>query len=125
MLEKNHLNFHRRDVFSAADDDVLGSIDDNKVSIWIDRSEVSRVEPAIPNDRLSCLRVFPVPLHHDVAAYYDLTDRASVPGDILSVIVDYPKIHAHDRKPLRSLPLNALLLGPVHTRLIDGDSEDG
>src|SRR5574337_62687 len=71
------LDLARVDVLAAADHHVLDAADDVDVALGVHRREIAGVQPAVLVDRLGGARlVFPVAVHHAVAAGAELAGHA-------------------------------------------------
>src|SRR5580698_9933519 len=81
------LDFGRRNVLSASDDQFLQATDYFAITVLIDRPEISGMHPAIGINRFSRFqRVFPISEHDRVAANADLTDLS--PWNNFRMLVD-------------------------------------
>src|SRR5579872_2943309 len=78
MLVENVFDFHRRNIFPAGNDDVLGAILDDDIAVLVEHPEVSGVKPSAGKGLTRGLFVLEIALHHDVAAEHDLADGLAV-----------------------------------------------
>ena len=77
MLEQRFVDFARRDVFTALDDEFLDAPGDKDEAVGVDVAQVSRVHPAVGFERAArVFRVLVIAFHHIVAAHHELADDA-------------------------------------------------
>jgi hypothetical protein len=94
MTADDLLDLARVDVGAPADDHVLLAIGDEQIAILVEVADVAGVQPAAAQGLGRRLRLVPVALHHDVAAYHDLAELAGRARLVL--VVD--DAHAHRRR---------------------------
>ena len=88
VRDQHLLDFERRNVLAAADDDVLLPVDDQHVAIPVDRRQVSGMEPSALHGGEAVVGPFPVTLHDDVAARDDLANRLAIMGHVAAIGID-------------------------------------
>src|SRR4029453_16022092 len=86
VLHQQFLDLTRVDVEAAANDQILGTVDDVVVAVCVLPGEIPRTEPAITQDFAGCLGAVEVALHYVVAPDRNLADGAG-PGDIAPVVI--------------------------------------
>src|SRR5437773_5329173 len=69
MLVKHALDFRRGNVFASAQHHVLGAIDDQNITLVIDRGDVTRVKPLIADSLRGGAGIAPIASHNHVAAH--------------------------------------------------------
>ena len=97
VRDQHFLDFERRDVLAAADDDVFLPIDDQHVAIAVDGRQVSGMEPSALHRVQAVSRPLPVAVHDDVAAGHDLPNRLAVAGHFPAVGIDDADLDAGNR----------------------------
>src|SRR6201999_1144982 len=96
VLVEHLFDLARVDVVAAADDHVLGPVDDVEVAVLVDAPDVAGIQPSVGGDRgLGGVRQIPIALHHVVAPDLDLTRLPS--RDLDSVQINHPHLDAVDR----------------------------
>src|SRR5271169_3922544 len=78
MAVEHLLDFDRRNILPARDDDVLRAILEVDVAVRMPHAEVARMEPPAGEGLLRRLRILQIALHHDIAAHENLSHRAAV-----------------------------------------------
>src|SRR5690348_1142668 len=78
MFIKNVLDLDGRDVFAAGDDDVLGSILDDDIAVFVKHAEIAGVKPAAGKRFLSCFLIFEIALHDDIPPEHHLPDGLAI-----------------------------------------------
>src|SRR5690606_30458668 len=125
MLCKGLLHFDRRDVLTAGDDEVLGSVAYLDVAVGIANGEVTSTEPAVRYRCRGCYFVAKVASHDVVAANGDLSECGAIGGDLCAVLVNYPDLLGHDvAHTLPRVELVPHLLGqriPLRMPVVDDD----
>src|SRR5919107_544356 len=84
-------------VEAAADDHVLGPVDDVVVAVLVTAGQVAGAEPAVPHDLRGRLRSVVVALHDVVPADRYLPDRVRPTLDVVPLGVDELHLDAPDR----------------------------
>src|ERR1700722_298870 len=97
MLQQDIFDFRRRDLLSAAIDQILDAPGQGEIAVVIDRANVASAKPTIDEGRGISLRVVAIAAHHVRTAYYDLAG---------SICRQVPAVPINDRnfsaKPYRS-----------------------
>lgn len=78
MRHDRLLDLHRGDVLAPGDDDVLGTVEQLTVAVWVDDSEVSGMKSAAGERTSRVFGLAEVALHDDVAAHDDFAHLGSV-----------------------------------------------
>ncbi len=117
MAVKDLLDLPRVDVVAAADDQVLGPVDDEVEAVLVAVTEVAGVQPAAAQGSLGRLRLASVALHDVVAADQDLADVVPTRRQRLVALAADAHLHAPDRLADRQRPAIA---GPVERRRAAG-----
>src|SRR5260370_40732861 len=123
MREERLFHFQRRNIFPTTDDDVLLSIDDKKVTVFVPDRHVTCMKPASSQSLGRGLRLLPVALHDTIAAGENLSDGAPVARNILSVRVYDAQFHAGDGVTGHRLSYKALLTLPRDSILHASDGQ--
>ena len=88
MRCQNFLDVERRNIFSAAHDDVFLAVDDADVSVLLDHGHVAGVKPAAPQGFRSGFGLAPVASHDAVTAGDDFSHGDAVARDIVVCVID-------------------------------------
>src|SRR5205085_1750447 len=83
VREDGALDFDRRDVLAAADDDVLLAVDDVDIVLFVPDGHVASVKPAVGQDVGSRFGLFVVSVHDEIATDDDLANGLHVLGDLV------------------------------------------
>src|SRR5260370_25027400 len=78
MLVEHIFDFDRGDVFTAGNDDVLGAVLDDDITVLIEQPDITGMKPAAGKGLFGGLFVLEITLHHDIAAEHHLADRLAV-----------------------------------------------
>src|SRR6185312_13131923 len=97
--EDRALHFDGRNIFAAADDDVLLAVDDVDVSLLIPDSHVAGVQPAARHHSGGGFRLLIITVHHQVAANHNFADRLHVARNIVHLAVHHANLAARNRPP--------------------------
>src|ERR1700736_2675209 len=97
MLQQDIFDFRRRDLLSAAIDQILDAPGQGEIAVVIDRANVSSAKPTIDEGRGISLGVVAIAAHHVGAAYYHLA--GSVCRQVPVVLIDDRKLGT---KPYRA-----------------------
>src|SRR5208283_3632384 len=81
------LDFHGRDVFSAADDDILEPVTDLDISVGVNDCRVAGMKPAVDNRLFGFRDIVEIALHHNVPANADFAESLPVVGHLLAGLV--------------------------------------
>ena len=132
VLVKHLLDLAGVHVVAAADDHVLGPVDDEVVAVLVAAGQVSAAEPAVADGRCRGLGLVQLALHHVVSLDRDLTDLTL--GNLDPLVVDELELHALDGLAYRaglsdrsawlneaSRPSHQRLAGPGIAALTDSD----
>ena len=115
VLVENFFDLPRVHVEAAADDHVLGPVDDEVIALVVAGREVTCTEPIAPDHVGGRLRPVPVALHHVRAFDRYLSDLPL--ADVIPVTVDQPHFDAGDRGSDRAgLPLAVRVVEGSHRR---------
>src|SRR6266446_7547339 len=88
MFVEHGLHFHRRNVLTAAHNDVLGAIHHLNVAIRVHDRQVTTVEPTASHGLGGFLWLLIIALHHVVAAFYDPPHTRLYPLSLLDALGD-------------------------------------
>src|SRR3984957_604141 len=98
VVAKQHaLDLHRRDVFPAADDDVLESVADLDISVGMHHCRVAGMKPSVDDRFVRFGGVTEIAFHHDVPANADFPEGLPVAGHILTGRVQHPDFARADQ----------------------------
>src|ERR1051326_1642867 len=92
-------HFERRNIFSAAHDDVLLAVHDQDVALFVHGGHIAGVEPAAAHNFGGSLRLFPVAIHDTVTAGHDFADGLAVAGTVIPIGVDHANFDARNSVP--------------------------
>ena len=126
MVIKHALNFRRGHVFAAAQNHVLGAIDNENVTFLIDCGQVAGVKPAVANGGGGGFRLTPVTFHHHVAAHHDFANLLAVGRHVAPIDIDHANFAARQSVAGGRLAAEFLLLGVIREVFLDvGKGDDG
>src|SRR5689334_7649152 len=97
MFEQQAFDFHRGNVFTATDNDVLEAIADLDVAIGVNHGGVPGMHPAAAQSFGGGGGIVEIALHDDVAARDDLSERLAVARDLAAFGVDHAQFSGRDQ----------------------------
>src|SRR5207237_2455881 len=103
-------HFDGRDVFAAADDDVLLAVDDVDVVFFVPHGHIAGVQPTLRHDFGGGRGLFVVAVHNVVAAHHDLADGMHVARHVVHLQVHYAHLAAGERPAGHGAVAQAVLL---------------
>ena len=74
MIDDHFFHFTRVNIGAAADDHVLGTIEQKQIPVLVERADVAGMQPAVAHCLCSGFRIVPVAHHDDIAAHHDAID---------------------------------------------------
>ena len=115
MLEQDLLDLDAVHVLAAADDHVLGPVDEVEEAVGVEAADVAAAEPPLGRDRLRVrLRPVPVAAQHDRRpAQPDLAGLAD--GHVGAVLVDDPDLHRR-HGPAHRVGMGGVVVADVRGR---------
>src|SRR5215469_12798542 len=113
MGPDSFLDFDRGNVFAAGDNDLLFSVYNIHVGLFVPHCHVAGVEPFAEHGRAGGGWVAIIAVHDLIAADDDFSDGRAVAGHIVHLGVDYADFRPRDRPARHGLPLDAILFGFV------------
>ncbi len=125
MREDGLLHLNRRDIFAAADDDVLFPVDDVHVIFVVPDRHVAGVQPAIDDRAAGRFRLLVIAVHHVIAANNNLADTLHIARHISPLRIHHANFVADDRPARRRFVARAIFLAAiVHCVFIAGGGRD-
>jgi hypothetical protein len=116
VLHEHLLELARVDVEPAANDHVLGPVDDEVEAVRVLARQISGAEPTVVDGLRRRLGALVVALHGVVALDRDLPDRAGLVVEIRPVVVDELHLHPGDGPADRADPGLLAVLGEGRNR---------
>src|SRR4030042_5411119 len=107
MSVKDLFNLTGVDIDTPGDDQVILSFHHVHVSVFIQPSQVTRMEPSVLELLCGLFRHLPVPYHHGFTPAYDLAHLAD--RDVMIILVHDSYLVVDDRLSTRSEPCESLL----------------
>ena len=95
MLVEGVFDLHRIDILAATDNHVFGPVYDVNIKIFVNRGEVARVQPTVPQAISTFLTQLPVTLHNIGASRNHLAHLPRL--DVLHFIINHPHYYPRHR----------------------------
>src|SRR5690349_3516235 len=108
MSEDGRLHLNGRDIFAAADDDVLLTVHDVYVIFIVPDSHVAGVQPGAGHHGSRGFGLIVVAIHDVVAAHYDLADGFHIARHVVHLGVDYANFATGNRPAGHGLMAHAV-----------------
>ena len=91
MSQQDAFHFHRRNVFAAADNNILDPVANLRVAIGTDDGRIAGMEPAVAQRFGGRLGIGVIAFHDHVPAHDDFPDRRTIMRHVAAFVVNHPQ----------------------------------